>query len=134
MKNKSILILLSLLFITGIFMPGEEVLAQDRTPFTVSVTAGGYRDSGGYRKKYDYASAAVTPNSGIYGGIYVTFRVRFATGGGIATDYRDFSGHYRQYLPYYSGLAVAGTDYYLAASMDAGQPRSSATVKGFWAP
>lgn len=134
MKNKSKLIFLFILSLTGIFMPGEEVLAQDRTPFTVNVTAGGYRDSAGYRKKYDYASAAVTPNSGIYGGIYVTFRVRFATGGGIATDYRDYSGHYRQYLPYYSGLGTAGTDYYLAASMDAGQPRSSATVKGFWAP
>lgn len=134
MKNKSKLMFLIILSLTGIFMSGEEVLAQDRTPFTVSVTAGGYRDSGGYRKKYDYASAAVTPNSGIYGGIYVTFRVRFATGGGIATDYRDYSGHYRQYLPYYSGLGMAGTDYYLAASMDAGQPRSSATVKGFWAP
>lgn len=134
MKNKSKLIFLFILSLTGILMPGEEVLAQDRTPFTVNVTAGGYRDSGGYRKKYDYASAAVTPNSGIYGGIYVTFRVRFATGGGIATDYRDYSGHYRQYLPYYSGLGTAGTDYYLAASMDAGQPRSSATVKGFWAP
>ncbi|TLQ49095.1 hypothetical protein FEZ33_02435 [Ruoffia tabacinasalis] len=134
MKNKSKLIFLFILSLTGIFMPGEEVLAQDRTPFTVNVTAGGYRDSGGYRKKYDYASAAVTPNSGIYGGIYVTFRVRFATGGGIATDYRDYSGHYRQYLPYYSGLAIAGEDYYLAASMDAGQSRNSATVKGYWAP
>ena len=134
MKKKIKFLLLCTLIFTMIFVPKNEVSAQDRTPFTVNVTAGGYRTSGGYRKKYDYASAAVTPDSGIYGGIYVTFRVRFARGGGIATDYKDFSGHYRQYLPYYSGLAIAGEDYYLAASMDAGQPRNSATVKGYWAP
>ena len=110
------------------------VQAWDATPFEVTVVAGGPRRSGGYRKKNDYEAAAVTPQSGINGGIHVTFRVRFGRGGGIATEYKDYYGHYRQYLSYYGNTAIKGELYYLAASMDSGQSRKSATVTGVWAP
>ena len=101
--------------------------------YSITVQAGGSRRSSTEMKKIDTDPGAVTPNSGL-NGVYVTYRIRFYTGGGLATNYVDAHNYQTYTLPYYGNLAIKGERYILASSMDAGQSRNSTTTTGKWAP
>ena len=102
--------------------------------YNVEVQAGGYRKGSSQVKKLDYDSAAVTPHSGL-NPAYVTHRVRFSVGGGLATEYVDvYRNGVTYHMYYYPNMARKGDYYILATSMDAGQSVSSARVSGLWMP
>lgn len=130
--KKWMAVVLLLFFVAGLVSP-RDVSAYGYS-YDVVVQAGGTRRGSGRVKKIDYDAAAVTPHSGL-NPAYVTHRVRFSIGGGLATEYVDVYRNgvtYQMY--YYSNLARKGDYYILATSMDAGQSVNSARVKGLWMP
>lgn len=130
--KKSLISLLTLLGLVGIFTPTKKVDAYGYR-YSATVTAGGYRKNAGVVKKTDWTAGAFTPYSGL-NRVYVTHRARFMRGGGIASHYVD-AYNYRTYsLPYYRNMAISGETYYLAVSLDSGQARRQTTITGLWMP
>lgn len=83
-------------------------------------------------KKLDLESAAVTPTRGL-DQVYVTFRVR-TNSNQYATEYVDAHAYRTYRMNYYTGLARIGSYYRLHSSIDSGQARSYAQVRGRWEP
>ena len=84
--------------------------------------------------KEDNEDAVVNLQSGLRND-YVTFRIRTpVTNTQPASNYVDADSYRKYYLSYWSGYGYKGDYYSLAASYDAGQSRTGATVSGIWAP
>ena len=84
--------------------------------------------------KEDNEDAVVNLQSGLRND-YVSFRIRTpGTNTQPASNYVDADSYRKYYLSYWSGYGYKGDYYSLAASYDAGQSRTGATVSGIWAP
>lgn len=102
--------------------------------FTLSPSTSVTRVTTEKKYKEDNDDAVVNLQSGLSND-YVTFRIRTpGTNTQPASNYVDASSYKKYYLSYWSGYGYKGDYYTLAASYDAGQSRTSATVSGIWAP
>lgn len=108
--------------------------AVENYDFSLHPTTSVTRVMTAQKLKEDNEDAVVNLKKGLSND-YVTFRIRTpGTNTQPASNYVDADSYKKYYLSYYSGYGYKGDYYSLAASYDAGQSRTGATVSGIWAP